>query len=507
MTRRLLIGVLLSTAVVAAACGGGDANKAGADRGGSADTVLTLANPGNALDIGPYLEAVQTKSSGSIELNVKRDWRADEIASEARTIEEVRDGRVDMASIGARAFAAEGVKAFEPLVAPFQLDSYELERQVLASPTADRMLAAVKQLGLVGVALLPGELRRPLGVSHAFLAASDYRGATFGIRPADMATRTIEALGAKPQERAVSSDISAADGVEQGVLGIDGRDYDAQARALTTNVVLWPRAVVVIINRKAYDSLTADQRDALAAAGSAAVDSTAKWAEENDAEAVGDICKRDRLEMRAATPAQLDELRAAVKPLVEALERNPATRASQREIEALADDAEPGDALTCPRLVVAPATTKQTALNGIWVMDSSARQLADAMGTDINAPDIVPENWGHLTFVLDRGRFAFTEANSQACGWGYGDFSVHGDRLELTFDDGGGRTPNNAKNRPGEHFEYEWSLYRDQLTLDPVKGAVSPEGLRVNPWRRRDGEPSLDALSHSCPPPSGALDR
>jgi TRAP-type C4-dicarboxylate transport system substrate-binding protein len=505
MTRRLLIGVLLSTAVVAAACG--DANKAGGDRGGSSDAVLTFANPGNALDIGPYLEAVQTRSSGSIELDVKRDWRADEIDSEARTLQEVRDGRIDMASIGARAFAAEGVKAFEPLVAPFQLDSYELQRRVLASPAADRMLASVKQLGLVGIALLPGELRRPLGVSRAFLGPSDYRDAAFGIRPADMAMRTAEALGARPEERAVTSDISTVDVVEQGVLGIDGRDYDSQARALTTNVVLWPRAVVVVINRKAYDHLTADQRDALAAAGRASVDSTAKWTEGNDAQAVSDICKRGRLEMRAASAAQLDELRAAVGPLVQELEHNEATRASQREIEALARDAQPADVLTCPRPAEAPATAEPTPLDGIWVMDSDARQLADAMGTEINAPDIVPENWGHLTVVLDRGRFAFTEANSQACSWGYGDASVHGDRLELTVDDGGGRTPNNAKNRPGEHFEYEWSLYRDQLTLDPVKGAVSPPGFRVHPWRSLDGEPSLDALSHSCPPPAGALDR
>src|SRR5689334_2262177 len=122
MTRRLLTGVLLAIAVVAAACGGGNANKAGGDTGGHADTVLTLANPGNALDIGPYLEAVETKSGGSIELDVKRDWRADEIDSEAQTIEEVRTGRVDMASIGVRAFAAHGIKAFEPLVAPFQLN-------------------------------------------------------------------------------------------------------------------------------------------------------------------------------------------------------------------------------------------------------------------------------------------------------------------------------------------------------------------------------------------------
>src|SRR4029079_4334967 len=102
-------------------------------------------------------------------------------------------------------------------------------------------------------------------------------------------------------------------------------------------------------------------------------------------------------------------------------------------------------ALVCPRSAGAPITTQPTALDGIWVMDSNARQLADAMGTAINSPDSVRENWVHLTVVLDRGRFAFTEANAQACSWGYGNFSVHGDRLDLTLDAGGRGGPHQPK--------------------------------------------------------------
>src|SRR4051812_49573487 len=128
MPRRFILGALIATAAVASGCSAShDENKAGGgDSGGSAATVLSLANSGDALDLGPYIEAVRKQSRGSIELDVRRTWRTNEIDSEARTIEDVRKGRVDMASIGARAFDRAGVAGFEPLVAPLQVDSYAL---------------------------------------------------------------------------------------------------------------------------------------------------------------------------------------------------------------------------------------------------------------------------------------------------------------------------------------------------------------------------------------------
>ena len=52
------------------------------------------------------------------------------------------------------------------MLAPFLVDSLELERRVLESPLATRMLEGVEHAGLVGIALLPGPLRSPFGISH-----------------------------------------------------------------------------------------------------------------------------------------------------------------------------------------------------------------------------------------------------------------------------------------------------------------------------------------------------
>ena len=117
----------------------------------------------------------------------------------------------------------------------------------------------------------------------------------------------------------------------------------------------------------------------------------------------------------------------------------------------------------------------------------------------------MPENYGAWTLVLDRGRFAVTQQDSQACTWGYGTFTIKGNRIEWLFTDGGGIAPTNSANKPGEDFTFGWSLYRGVLTLSPVTGAISPSNFRVKPWARISTTPSARFLSKRCPPPAGAL--
>ena len=129
------------------------------------------------------------------------------------------------------------------------------------------------------------------------------------------------------------------------------------------------------------------------------------------------------------------------------------------------------------------------------------------MDTDrsASAPEYFPENWGHWIFVFDRGQFAFTQENKPSCTWGYGKFSVDGNRTSWTFTDGGGIAPSDAYNRPGEFFKFDLSEYRDTLTLTPVQGEISPGDFCDKPWRRVSETPSRRHFSKRCPPPADAL--
>ena len=499
MTRTLILGALLAAAALFGGClGGNDSNKAGGDERPDAVVVLSLKTHGSdTFDLDEFASEVSRQSNGSVRIEFEKRWREGERDYQQRTIDDVRERTVDIADVAARAFDLAGADSLQPLVAPFAVDSYALERRVLASPLAARMLRGVERVDLVGVALLPGELRKPLGISRALVDASDYDGATIGTRPSEGGARTFRALGANPRYYEPGKDISSFDGIEAGISGVEGDRYDGPARTLAANVNLWPRAVAIVMNRQAYGRLSDDQREALRAAGRAALDPAIKRVEHGEAEAVGILCNRAEVAFRSASPSQLDALRAATRPVTKALDRNSATRDAARAIAAMRGEVEPEAPPTCATKNEERAAEGATPVDGLWQMETTAEELLQATTEN----DVAPENWGSQTFAMVSGRFAFTNENREACIWGYGRYAVKGDILELSFEDGGGDAPTDAANRPGEFFKLHWSRYRDQLTLKPVKGAISPGNFRVKAWRLLEDEPSLDGLSRRCPPP------
>jgi hypothetical protein len=126
-------------------------------------------------------------------------------------------------------------------------------------------------------------------------------------------------------------------------------------------------------------------------------------------------------------------------------------------------------------------------------------------GDDPADSDAVPENYGHWVFVFRGTHFAITQQYQNACTWGYGKLGVTGAQMAWTFTDGGGVTPNNAQNKPGEYFVYGWSLYRGTLTLTSVPGQTSPFNFMMKPWHQISTTPTFSSLNKSCPPPADAL--
>jgi hypothetical protein len=137
-------------------------------------------------------------------------------------------------------------------------------------------------------------------------------------------------------------------------------------------------------------------------------------------------------------------------------------------------------------------------VDGVYTMTTK-------FGDNPSDPDVVSENYGDYVFALRAGHFAFTQEYRDSCTWAYGTFSVKGTKLELTFLDGGGVSPHNAMNKPGEFFAFGWSVYRDTLTLTAVDGAISPDNFRLKPWHRSSNAPTAKYLNKKCPPPANAL--
>ncbi len=505
-------GTRLATPMVIAVClgvagCGGRADKAG----GAKDqhpVLLHVLNTRGAGEIRPFADKVADLSKGALRLTLDNKWEGRSTTSEPDAIRAIQAGRADLAIVPARAWHGVGVTSFDALIAPLTVDSMALQQKVLEGDMPHQMLAGLKPLGLVGIGILPGPMRKPDGITRPLLSPSDYRGATIGYSPSAVADRALRVLGALPVGSAFEhADISAFDGIEQQVASTSGNQYDGTVKAITENVNLWPRPLVIFAGAKS-SRLSDQQLSWLRAAASDSVDATARAQMQNDTDALELMCHRGKVDFTMATPAQVAHLRSAFQPVYTWLRGDEQTRRFLDEIQAVRAGGitpYPAEALRCAGHTAAPteSTSPVSPIDGAWKVTTT---LADLRAAGTPLEDQVPDNYGVSRLVLGKGRFAITGHNGPAaCAWAYGTYVVTGKQIELTFTAGGGVSAVGAFNQKGELFEYFWSAYRGAMTWSAVPGAISPPGWTAKPWHLISKQPSARYLDPMCPPPAVAL--
>jgi TRAP-type C4-dicarboxylate transport system substrate-binding protein len=465
-------------AMGAAACSQGNLNKAGAPV--PKPVILTLANDsGDLSGVQPFANAVKEASHGALQIRIEGpSARLGDLNSETGLIRAVQAGKAQLGLTGTQAFDTIAAGGLQALQAPFLINSYALQRKVLGSDIPQKMLAALRPTGLVGVGLLPGVLARPFGFSRPLLSASDYRGAKIGILPSVVATETFRALGATPVS---SGPIATLGGIETDVFTAD-KAFDRPGASLTGNVIFWPWPGVIFMNRRAFESLTAGQRSELFRA--AAVAQVAKIYLGNDTGYLRDLCRRGT-KVVIAPPADLAGLRVAVQPVYRMLEANPPTKAFIDQIAAIrqAMGGSP-DALTCATaLSTSQSNTTASPLQGTWQVTYTKQELL-AAGADPTLVYLSKENWGQFTLKLRRGNWWLSliggdsgvPANYRLA---YGTYVVTGDKILFH------RRDHDYLGSSTEVWgPYIWSVYRDTLTFTKTGSALMPTGLVVKPWHK-----------------------
>ena len=175
----------------------------------------------------------------------------------------MKAGKVDLAWVGARVFDTLGVADFQALVAPFLVDSHDLQQRVFEVGIPDEMLAGVEELDLEGIGILPGPMRALLGVTHAFTDPADFAGRIVGIQVSEVARLTFEALGATAKPVPSHAPLDGLDAYEQQLDSIVGNEYFKGADSVTAGVNLWPRPLVIFTSRGLFGRLSAEQQNVL----------------------------------------------------------------------------------------------------------------------------------------------------------------------------------------------------------------------------------------------------
>ncbi len=380
-----VVGVSLALVVITPGCGGG-----GDDRAGGKSTrkpvTLTLAHGDyRPTELKPFVDEVARLSGGTITIKIRNQWLGwPWRRRESGVIRDVAAGKADLGSAATRAWHAVGVTSFEALQAPLLVDSYALEEKVVAGEIAEEMLDGLEPLGVVGIGILPGPMRKLLSIDRRLAQVEDFEGVRLGITESRVGRDAVRALGATAVPFRPGTDLSGLDAVESHVDAIESNRFDdAGARHLTANLNVWPRALVVFMNKQAFEQLEASQRDLLGEALRQAIPETLAVQQSLEREAAAALCRR-KLDFVAVAPADMTALRQALSPVYRELERDGRARSFIERIRKLREEVSTSAEPPPSCLAVARSSLSVALPNGMYTNTTTAE---DARRAQIPAGD------------------------------------------------------------------------------------------------------------------------
>lgn len=357
--RRTRIAQLAATvAVVGLVTTGCTSNDRAGGNAGTEVTTLTLgdANGSPPEQLSTFAENVDKLSHGALTIEFKDDIHHPEPEYESSIVQDVKDGTYDLAWVGPRVFDTLGDTDFQAMLAPLLIDSQDLQGKVFDAGIPDEMLAGVDKIGVVGVGVLPGPLRRPMSKADPFTSPDTFQGKVVGTQTAALAEAAYRALGATAVHLGTGAPIDQVDAYDPQIGLVWGNHYEEQgATDVVGNLNLWPRPLAIIAAPDAWKQLSAGQqetlRDAVKVTQSAALDASRS----EDTDVVPDLCKAG-ITLSSSTPAQLAQFETAFQPVYEQIAAASAkSKAWLEQIRALkAESATPPDTVTCDGVDDAP---------------------------------------------------------------------------------------------------------------------------------------------------------
>ena len=490
MPRAIQKTLIAMAAIVALSACTSSADRAGG-RGFQEVTVLEIAQLNDVAppQVQAYAAAVEKQSHGSLRLHFADSWHKGEVDFEKHTLDDVRTGRVPGAWVGVPSLDLIGVTSFQPLLAPLLVDSQVVQSRIFTSGIPAGMARGLQGHGLVGVAVLPGPMRKVLGVREPFREPADFRGATLGIQGGAIPEATARALGATFTRMPSGASLTQVDAYEQHVGNIVGSFYGLEAKYLTANVNLWPQAMAVVLNETSYGALTDAQREVLRAAATSAIPAALEATRSEDDSGVVKLCGQG-VSFPPASDVQLAGLRRAVQPVYDEIAEAPGNaRMLDRLTDLRAVVAAPPEVSACP-------ARGQDAGGGSFpegtydmVLDPDARAQctgAPSKGT----PE--QKSW-YVLEVRDNRVTIRQRTDSQTAPWGVrynGVYSTLRDRIQI------------------DSLNARWSYDGTNLRLTDMTGGSCDDTLiwTTNPWVLRSGPAQGSAMVHDGTYESGLTD-
>jgi len=254
-----LLGIAAAVSLAATGCSAGDP--------GGGTTRLTIGyvtTPESpwGIAIQGMADGVSRRTHGAVQIEPLPSYSN---ANDIQLLGDVQGTAVDMAVVSTAVLDAAGQPSFQALQMPFLITNYAAEAAVFASSIPADMMRPLRGIGLQGLALLEGGIRRPASNGPCLITPQSFQGAPFRAVESSLLVAGVRALGADPTPLPLS-DVYL--GLRQGTItALEGnlalfytqKLYEVMD-CVALNVNLWPFPSVAVINDSAMARLTPDQR-------------------------------------------------------------------------------------------------------------------------------------------------------------------------------------------------------------------------------------------------------
>ena len=313
--------------------------------------VTTQQHPyGQAVDF--FAKEVATASGGKLKIEGVPSYAGGDVP----LLGDVTGGAIPMASVSAAVFDGKGVNDFEALQMPFLMNRYDLEQSVITGDIGKNMLKGVDKLGLVGLAIHEGGLRKPLSTGKPIVTLADWKGRKTRSVQSGLLQAGLTALGATPTPTPVTEIYSSlksgvVDSAEANLGLIQSLKLYEQAKYTTLNVNLWPFPTVLVVNKAAFDKLSADQQKAITDAATKVPGFSIEIFTKPATNLVTTLCG-EGMKFAFATPEAIGAMAAATKSVSATFGgKDPAVKGYIAQIQALKDG------LPAPKAATPPPAT------------------------------------------------------------------------------------------------------------------------------------------------------
>ena len=239
----------------------------------SAETVLRLAE--NQPESNPvtvamfkFADLVKEYTKGEVVVQV---FPGAQLGQEPETIEQAQAGVVDLARVNSVVLANVS-PSMGVFTLPYIFAGWDHKYKVLDGDIGAEVLADLEKVGLIGFPFMDAGSRSFYTVKGKTIAKiEDLKGLKIRVQPAPISIRMMELLGAVPTPMNYGEVYSS---LQTGV--IDGAENDFVSYLTSAHYEVAPNYVedghlsppaVLIMNKARFDSLPADQQEAIKKAG------------------------------------------------------------------------------------------------------------------------------------------------------------------------------------------------------------------------------------------------